>query len=81
MIDEGEVGIGDRVNMAYSNSNVTYGRGKGVVVNTGMNTEVGKIAGMLAQADETETPLKNNLNQLGKFLTFAIIIIAVVMFS
>lgn len=80
VIDAGEVGIGDRVNMAYSNSNVTYGRGKGVVVNTGMNTEVGKIAGMLAQADETETPLKNNLNQLGKFLTLAIIIIAVVMF-
>lgn len=75
-----DIGIGDRVNMAYSNSNVTYGRGKGVVVNTGMNTEVGKIAGMLANADETETPLKRNLNQLGKFLTIAIIIIAVVMF-
>lgn len=80
VIEDGEVGIGDLVNMAYSNSNVTYGRGKGVVVNTGMNTEVGKIAGMLAQADETETPLKTNLNQLSKFLTFAIIIIAIVMF-
>ncbi|MCF1632436.1 calcium-translocating P-type ATPase, PMCA-type [Tetragenococcus koreensis] len=78
---EGEdIGIGDRVNMAYSNSNVTYGRGKGIVVNTGMATEVGKIAGMIASADETQTPLKRNLNQLGKFLTYAIIAIAVVMF-
>ncbi|GAA3010836.1 cation-translocating P-type ATPase [Tetragenococcus solitarius] len=78
---EGEdIGIGDRVNMAYSNSNVTYGRGKGVVVNTGMTTEVGKIAGMIASADETQTPLKRNLNQLGKFLTYAIIGIAIVMF-
>ena len=76
----GDIGIGDRVNMAFSNSNVTYGRGKGVVVNTGMSTEVGKIADMLAQADETETPLKNNLNDLGKFLTLAIIAIAVIMF-
>ncbi|MGG5315566.1 cation-translocating P-type ATPase [Enterococcus sp. AZ072] len=80
VIDEQDVGIGDRVNMAFSNSNVTYGRGRGVVVSTGMSTEVGKIAGMLAQADETETPLKNNLNQLGKFLTIAIIVIAAIMF-
>lgn len=80
VLEGNEVGIGDRINMAFSNSNVTYGRGKGVVVNTGMATEVGKIAGMLAEADETETPLKNNLNQLGKFLTAAIIVIAVVMF-
>lgn len=80
VLEGDEVGIGDRINMAFSNSNVTYGRGKGVVVNTGMSTEVGKIAGMLAEADETETPLKNNLNQLGKFLTAAIIVIAVVMF-
>lgn len=80
VIDGTDVGIGDRVNMAYSNSNVTYGRGKGVVVNTGMGTEVGKIAGMLASAQETETPLKRNLNELGKFLTIAIIIIAVIMF-
>ncbi|GCF95149.1 ATPase [Enterococcus florum] len=79
-IDQQDVGIGDRVNMAFSNSNVTYGRGRGIVVGTGMSTEVGKIAGMIAQADETETPLKNNLNQLGKFLTAAIIVIAAVMF-
>ena len=51
--------------MVFANSNVTYGRGKGVVAYTGMNTEVGKIANMLANADETETPLKRNLNQLG----------------
>lgn len=80
VLPAGDIGIGDRVNMAFSNSNVTYGRGKGVVVNTGMSTEVGKIADMLAQADETETPLKNNLNDLGKFLTMAIIAIAVIMF-
>lgn len=73
-------GIGDRINMAYSNSNVTYGRGVGVVVATGMNTEVGKIAGMLANEQETETPLKQNLNQLGKMLTIAILIIAAIMF-
>lgn len=80
VLPAGDIGIGDRINMAFSNSNVTYGRGKGVVVNTGMSTEVGKIADMLAQADETETPLKNNLNDLGKFLTMAIIAIAVIMF-
>ncbi|WP_206911704.1 calcium-translocating P-type ATPase, PMCA-type [Enterococcus sp. DIV0840] len=75
-----DIGIGDRINMAYSNSNVTYGRGIGVVVGTGMNTEVGKIAGMLANEKETETPLKQNLNQLGKMLTIAILVIAAVMF-
>lgn len=80
VIDDTASGIGDRINMAFSNSNVTYGRGVGVVVNTGMSTEVGKIAGMLANTDETTTPLKNSLNHLGKFLTIAIVIIAVVMY-
>lgn len=75
-----DIGIGDRINMAYANSNVTYGRGIGVVVGTGMHTEVGKIAGMLASEQETETPLKQNLNQLGKVLTIAILMIAAVMF-
>ena len=55
---EAEAGIGDRVNMGYQNSNVTYGRGTGVVTNTGMYTEVGKIADMLANADESQTPIE-----------------------
>lgn len=75
---EAEAGIGDRVNMGYQNSNVTYGRGTGVVTNTGMYTEVGKIADMLANADETETPLKQNLTQLSKTLTYLIVVIAVI---
>lgn len=73
-----DAGIGDRVNMGYQNSNVTYGRGMGVVTNTGMYTEVGHIAGMLANADETDTPLKQNLDNLSKILTYAILVIAAV---
>lgn len=75
-----DAGIGDRVNMAYQNSNVTYGRGSGVVVNTGMYTEVGKIADMLANADETDTPLKQNLNQLSKMLTYLVVGVAIITF-
>ncbi len=70
---DGDVALGDRINMAYSNTNVTYGRGEGVVVATAMDTEVGKIATMLNNADETDTPLKANLNQLGKTLTLMIL--------
>ena len=75
-----DAGIGDRVNMAYQNSNVTYGRGSGVIVNTGMYTEVGKIADMLANAGETDTPLKQNLNQLSKVLTYLVVGIAIITF-
>ena len=77
---EAEAGIGDRVNMGYQNSNVTYGRGIGVVTNTGMYTEVGKIADMLANADESQTPLKQSLEQLSKTLTYLIVAIALVTF-
>ncbi|RGR60528.1 cation-translocating P-type ATPase [Streptococcus salivarius] len=77
---EAEAGIGDRVNMGYQNSNVTYGRGTGVVTNTGMYTEVGKIADMLANANESQTPLKQSLEQLSKTLTYLIIAIALVTF-
>ncbi|MDR2834419.1 MAG: HAD-IC family P-type ATPase, partial [Streptococcaceae bacterium] len=80
-IENEETPIGDRVNMAYQNSNVTYGRATGIVVNTGMKTEVGKIAGMLADADETQTPLKENLNRLSKVLTVVILLIAAVTFG
>ena len=67
-----DVALGDRVNMAYANTNVTYGRAEGIVVGTGMKTEVGKI--------ETATPLKENLNQLGKTLTIMILAICVIVF-
>lgn len=76
-----DLAIGDRVNMAYMNSNVTYGRSTGIVVATGMQTEVGRIAGMIEAADETTTPLQDNLTQLGKSLTILILIIAAVVFG
>ena len=67
-IDEEDIGIGDRINMLFSSSLVTYGRGKGIVVETGMNTEVGKIAGMINNTQKQETPLQQKLNKLGKTL-------------
>lgn len=75
-----DTALADRVNMAYSSTNVTYGRGEGIVVATGMKTQVGKIALMLNNADETITPLQKNLNQLGRVLTILILIIAVIIF-
>jgi len=75
-----EIGLGDRINMAFSTGMVTYGRGRGVVVGTGMQTEVGKIADMLQQAVETETPMSRRLAQLGKFLGTAALIICGVIF-
>ena len=79
-IDEEEVPIGDRTNMLFSSSLITYGRGKGIVVETGMNTEVGKIAGMLQQSEEKETPLQIKLNNLGKTLGIVSLIICGVIF-
>ncbi|MCI1893885.1 MAG: cation-translocating P-type ATPase [Lactobacillus sp.] len=76
-----DIGIGDRTNMAFMNSNITYGRGVGVVVATGMQTEVGRIAGMLNAAHETTTPLQDNLKALGKTLTIMILVIAVIVFG
>lgn len=78
---EHEAGIGDRTNMAFSSTNVTYGRGVGVVTATGMNTEVGKIASMLVSEKESKTPLQENQDQLGKWLTIAILIIAAIIFG
>lgn len=80
ILEDAKAGIGDRTNMAFMNSNVTYGRGEGIIVGTGMNTEVGEIAQMLASTDETMTPLQTNLNRLGKYLTVAILVIAIIMF-
>lgn len=75
-----DVALGDRSNMAWSGSMVTYGRGRGVVVSTGMQTEVGKIAGMLEQAEETETPMSRRLNQLGRVLGTAALVICGLIF-
>ncbi len=82
VIPEGEdVGIGDRSNMAFASTNVTYGRALGVVTATGMDTEVGKIAHMLANTEESKTPLQENQDALGKWLTIMILVIAVVIFG
>ena len=79
-IDDEETSLGDRLNMLFSSSLVTYGRGKGIVVETGMTTEVGKIAGMINQADEQTTPLQDKLNKLGKTLGIAALVICVFIF-
>ena len=79
-IEGEEIGIGDRVNMLFSSSLITYGRGKAVVVETGMNTEVGKIAGMINEVQEQETPLQSKLNKLGKTLGIAALLICVFIF-
>ena len=75
-----EVGIGDRTNMLFSSSLITYGRGKGIVVETGMNTEVGKIAEIINSSEEGTTPLQEKLNKLGKILGIAALAICVVIF-
>lgn len=80
VINDSEVGIGDRLNMLFSSSLVTFGRGKGIVVETGMTTEVGKIAGMLDQTEEQITPLQEKLNKLGKTLGIAALAICAFIF-
>ncbi|MBN1286531.1 MAG: cation-translocating P-type ATPase [Anaerolineae bacterium] len=72
--------IGDRHNMAYMSSMVTYGRGKGIVVSTGMNTEIGHIAEMIQSYEEEATPLQLRLDQLGKWLGMATLVICAIVF-
>ena len=80
VINDEKIGLGDRTNMLFSSSLITYGRGKGIVVETGMNTEVGKIAGMINEVEETETPLQQKLNKLGKTLGIVAIVICIIIF-
>ena len=73
-----EVPLGDRKNMLYMGSSIAYGRAEAVVVATGMQTEMGKIAGAIANADDDETPLQKSLDQLSKILSIAVLIICVI---
>ena len=76
----GDVPLGDRRNMAYMGSTVSYGRGRMVVTATGMDTEMGKIAGVLARTEQEETPLQKKLTQLGKTLSWLVLGICVFIF-
>lgn len=77
---EGEVPLGDRDNMAFSSSSVTYGRGRGIVTYTGMSSEVGKIASMIQSVPDVKTPLQARLDKLGKVLAVGAISICALIF-
>jgi P-type Ca2+ transporter type 2C len=77
----GEAGLGDRGNMVFSGTAATYGRGRTVVVATGMDTEMGRIAGMLHETPDEPTPLQKELNRVGKILGSIVVVIAVVMIA
>ncbi|MBQ8833960.1 MAG: cation-translocating P-type ATPase [Oscillospiraceae bacterium] len=76
-----DVPLGDRKNMCYMGSTVVYGRGKAVIVGTGMNTEMGKIAGALAATEEEQTPLQRKLDELGTLLSKMVLGICVFIFA
>ena len=78
---EGEVPLGDRKDMVFSGSFVTYGRGRFLVTGIGMETEVGKIAGLLKNASEKKTPLQVNLDQFGKKLSILILVFCGILFG
>jgi Ca2+-transporting ATPase len=78
---DADVGIGDRRNMLYSSTVATYGRGRAVIVATGMATEVGRIAGLLEAAKKDTTPLQQELDRVGKRLSIIMLGICVVVFA
>ena len=79
--DQKDVPLGDRKNMCYMGSTVVYGRGKAVITATGMDTEMGKIAGALAATSDEQTPLQRKLNELGKLLSKLVLGICVFIFA
>lgn len=80
IIEEEKIGIGDQKNLGFMSTLVTYGRGKGVVVGTGMNSVIGKIAELIQVEDERETPLQKNLNQLSKLLGNICLVVCAIVF-
>lgn len=79
-LESEDIPLGDRINMAFSSGVVTFGHGKGIVVGTGMNTEIGKIADMLDKDSDTQTPMQVRLEKLGKVIGTAAVLICVVIF-
>ena len=79
--EQDEVPLGDRKNMVYMGSTVVYGRGKAVITATGMDTEMGKIAGALAATEQEQTPLQRKLDELGKLLSKMVLGICVFIFA
>lgn len=79
--EDGKVPLGDRKNMVYMGSTVVYGRGRAVVTDIGMNTEMGKIADALSKAEDNQTPLQQKLSQLSKVLSVLVLAICVVIFA
>ncbi|CAM3389102.1 cation-translocating P-type ATPase [Pseudostreptobacillus hongkongensis] len=78
--EEDNIPMGDKINLVYSSTLATYGRGEGVVIKTGMNTEIGKIAKALSCEEDEETPLQKKLGDLGKTLGYIAIVICVLIF-
>ena len=78
---DGEIGLGDRSNMLYLGSSIVYGRGRAVVTETGMQTQMGHIADALTQTKENKTPLQLRLSQLSRILTWLVLGICVVVFA
>ena len=81
LIDEDQLGLGDQKNLGFMSTLITYGHGKGVVINTGMSTIMGKIAEMIQEEEEGETPLQQKLNQLGKFLGNLTLAVCAIVFA
>lgn len=80
-LDQEDIVIGDRINMAYMGSTVTYGRGKGIVTAIGMNTEMGRIASYISENDSNQqTPLQKKLSEMSKYISFIILIASLAIF-
>lgn len=80
VIYDSEVGIGDRENFAFSSTIVTYGHGKGIVTQTGSDSEMGKIASSLHQVEDKDTPLQKQLNKLSKLLAILVVVVCIIVF-